>query len=82
MLDKNNHWPQLQRAPIKFGRFIKLNNINVKVLYKQADMGFAAEAVFFGGEERGHIAQKKGVTLLPWARGFQEKNSPQAQYVL
>ncbi len=24
--------------------FIKLYNINVKVLYKQADMGFAAEA--------------------------------------
>jgi hypothetical protein len=26
------HWPQLRRAPIKFGRFIKLYNINVKVL--------------------------------------------------
>ncbi len=25
-------WPQLQRAPIKFGWFIKSYNINVKVL--------------------------------------------------
>ena len=59
--------PQLRRAPIKFGRFIKLNNINVKVLYKQANIGFAAEAVFLGGGERGRFAQKKGVTLLLWA---------------
>jgi hypothetical protein len=44
--------PQLRRAPI------------VKVLYKQANIGFAAEAVFFGGGERGRFAQKKGVTLL------------------
>ncbi len=55
-----NDWPQLQRAPIKFGRFSKLNNINVKVFYKQADMGFAAEAVFFGGGEGG-ISPKKRV---------------------
>jgi hypothetical protein len=46
-----NYWPQLRRAPIKFGRFIKLYNINDKVLYKQTDMGFAAEAgVFLGGK--------------------------------
>ena len=45
------NWLQLRRAPIKFGRFIKLYNINVKVLYKQANIGFAAEAVFFVGGE-------------------------------
>ncbi len=75
------YWPQLRRAPIKFGRFIKLNNINVKFLYKQADIGFAAEAVFFLGGERGHFTQKKGVTLLPRDTDFREKNSPQAQYI-
>ncbi len=35
-------------------------------------MGFAAEAVFFGGE-RGHFAPKKGVTFLPRAMDFREK---------
>ncbi len=55
-----NNWSQLRCAPIKFGRFIKLNNINVKVLYKQANMGFAAEAVFFGGG-KGGISPKKRV---------------------
>ena len=50
--------PQLRRAPI------------VKVLYKQANIGFAAEAVFFWGGERGRFAQKKGVTLLPRATDF------------
>jgi hypothetical protein len=29
-------------------------------LYKQANIGFAAEAVFFLGGERGRFAQKKG----------------------
>ncbi len=53
--DDDNDWPQLQRAPI------------VKVLYKQANIGFAAEAGFFWGGERGRFAQKKGVTLLPRA---------------
>ena len=67
------NWPQLQHAPIKFGRFIKLYNINVKVLYKQADMGFAAEAGLFFGGERGHFAPKKGVMLHPRATDFQEK---------
>jgi hypothetical protein len=43
---------QLRRAPI------------VKVLYKQANIGFAAEAVFFWGGGRGRFAPKKGVTLL------------------
>ncbi len=48
--------------------------INVKVLYKKADMGFAAEAGFFGGGgERGRSAQKKDVTLHPRATDFQEK---------
>jgi hypothetical protein len=42
-------------------------------------MGFAAEAVFLGGGERGRFAPKKGVTLLPRATDFQEKKSPQAQ---
>ncbi len=50
--------PQLQHAPI------------VKVLYKQANIGFAAEAVFFWGEGRGRFAQKKGVMLLPRATDF------------
>ncbi len=68
-----SYWPQLRRAPIKFGRFIKLNNINVKVLYKQADMGFAAEAGFFLGGEGGVSPPKKGVTLHPQATDFQEK---------
>jgi hypothetical protein len=39
--------PQLRRAPI------------VKVLYKQANIGFAAEAVFLGGG-KGGISPKKG----------------------
>ncbi len=55
------HLPQLRRAPI------------VKVLYKQANIGFAAEAVFLGGGERGRFAQKKGVTLLPQDRPISEK---------
>ncbi len=54
-----NYWPQLQRAPIKFGRFIKLYNINDKILYKQTDMGFAAEAGFFGGGKGGISPQKR-----------------------
>ncbi len=40
----NCNWLQLQRAPIKFGRFIKLNNINVKVLYKQANRACGSSA--------------------------------------
>jgi hypothetical protein len=42
-------------------------------LYKQADMGFAAEAVFFLRGERGRFNPKKGVTLLPRATDFREK---------
>jgi hypothetical protein len=45
-------------------------------------MGFAAEARFFFGGERGHFAQNKGVMLHPQATDFQEKNHLQAQYVL
>ncbi len=45
--NKGNYLPQLRRAPI------------VKVLYKQANIGFAAEAVFFFGGERGRFAQKR-----------------------
>ena len=67
------NWPQLRHAPIKFGWFIKLYNINVKVLYKQADMGFAAEAGLFLGGERVRFAPKKDVTLHPRATDFQEK---------
>ncbi len=66
------HWPQLWHAPNKFGWFIKLYNINFKVLYKQANMGFAAEAGFFGGG-KGAFCPKKGVTLHPQATAFQEK---------
>jgi hypothetical protein len=62
-------------APIKFGRFIKLYNINVKVLYKQADMGFAAEAGLFWGEERGHFATKKGCNAPSAGYGFPRKKS-------
>jgi hypothetical protein len=36
-------------------------------------MGFAAEAGFFWGGERGRFAKKKGVTLHPRATFFQEK---------
>ncbi len=69
------NWPQLQHAPIKFGRFIKLYNINVKVLYKQADMGCAAEAGFFWGGGRERFAPQKGVTLHPRVMDFREKKS-------
>ncbi len=51
--------PPLRRAPIKFGRFIKLYNINDNVLYKQTNMGFAAEAGFFWGGEGAVSPQKK-----------------------
>ncbi len=54
------YWLQLRRAPIKFGRFIKLNNIDVKVLYKQTNIGYTAEAVFFVGGE-GSVSLKKRV---------------------
>ncbi len=70
------YWTQLQHAPIKFGWFIKLYNINVKVLYKQANMGFAAEAGFFLGGERGVLPKIKGVTLHLRATDFWEKNPP------
>ena len=53
------NWPQLRHAPIKFGRFIKLYNINDKVLYKQTDMGFAAETGFLGGGKGAVLPQKK-----------------------
>ncbi len=42
-------------------------------MYKQANISFAAEAVFFVGGGKGSFAQKKGVTLLPRATDFQEK---------
>jgi hypothetical protein len=38
-------------------------------------MGFAAEAGFFLGGERGRFTQKKGVTLHPQATDFQEKKT-------
>ncbi len=53
-----DYWPQLRRAPIKFGRFIKLNNINIKVLYKKANIGFAAEEFVLGGGEGGVFPKK------------------------
>ncbi len=67
---------------MQFGRFIKIYNINVKVLYKQADMGFAAEAGFFWGGEGGVSPKKKGVTLNPQAIDFNKKKTLQAQYIL
>ncbi len=54
-----SNWTQLQRAPIKFGRFIKLYIINDKVLYKQTNMRFAAEAGFFWGGKGAVSPQKK-----------------------
>jgi hypothetical protein len=45
-------------------------------------MGFAAEAGFLGGGERGRFAPQKGVTLHPQVTDFREKNPLQAQYVL
>ncbi len=45
---RNTNLPQLRRAPI------------VKVLYKQANIGFAAEAVFFEGGGKGAFRPKKG----------------------
>ncbi len=72
-------WLQLQCAPIKFGRFIKLCNINVKVLYKQADMGFAAEAGFLGGGGKGAFCPKKVCNAPSAGYGFpRKKNPPQA----
>ncbi len=79
---KQQNWLQLRRAPIKFGRFIKLYNINDKVLYKQTDMGFAAEAGFFGGGKGAVFPPQKGVMLHPQVTDFREKTPPQAQYVL
>ncbi len=77
------NWPQLQHAPIKFGWFIKLYIINVKVLYKQADMGFAAEAGFFWGGGKGVFCPKKGCNTPSTGYGFpRKKNPPQPQYVL
>ena len=38
-------------------------------------MGFAAEAGFFLGGERGHYTQKKGVTIHRQATDFQGKKS-------
>ncbi len=58
-----------------FGRFIKLYNINVKVLNKQTNLGFAAEAGFFWGGKGGVSPQKKGVTFHPQVTDFREKKS-------
>jgi hypothetical protein len=38
-------------------------------------MGFAAEAGFFLGGERGRFAPQKGVTLHPQVMDFREKKS-------
>jgi hypothetical protein len=45
---------------MKFGRFIKLYNIDDIVLYKQTDMGFADEAGFFWGG-KGAVSPPKKV---------------------
>jgi hypothetical protein len=70
--DDGTDWPQLRHAPIKFGRFIKLYKINVKVLYKQADMGFAAEVGFFWGG-KGGFCPKKGCNAPSAGYGFPRK---------
>jgi hypothetical protein len=49
--------------------------MNVKVLYKKANMGFDAEAGFFWGGGRGHFSTKKDVTLHPQAMDLQESKS-------
>jgi hypothetical protein len=38
-------------------------------------MGFASEACFLGGGERGRFAPKKGVTLHPQVKDFREIKS-------
>ncbi len=53
--------------------FIKLYNINVKVLYKQADMGFAAEAGLFLGGGKGVFCPKKGFNAPSAGYGFPRK---------
>ncbi len=58
------YWLQLQCDPIKIGWFIKLYSINVKVLYKQADMGFAAEAGFWGVGRKG-VLITSGTAIPP-----------------
>jgi hypothetical protein len=64
---------QLRHAPIKFGRFIKLYNINVKVLYKQTNMGFTAEAGFFWGGGKGAFCPKKRCNAPSAGYGFLRK---------
>ncbi len=50
---------------------------------KQANMGFAAEAGFFGREGKGAFRPKKGCIAPSASYGFpRKKNPPQAQYVL
>jgi hypothetical protein len=52
-------------------------------LYKQADMGFAAEAGFFWGGVKGAFQPKKGCDAPSASYGFPRKKNPlQAQYVL
>ncbi len=53
--------------------FIKLYNINVKVLYNQADMGFAAEAGLFFLGGKGAFRPKKGCNAPSTGYGFPRK---------
>jgi hypothetical protein len=56
---------------------------SIKVLYKQANMGFAAEAGFFLGGGKGAFHPKKGCNAPSASYGFPtKKNPPQAQYIL
>ena len=66
---RSNNLPQLRRALI------------VKVLYKQANIGFAAEVVFFGGGKGGVSPPKRVERSFRGLRISEKKNSPQAQYV-
>jgi hypothetical protein len=56
--------------PLSLDDLLNYTTKNVKVLYKQADMGFAAEAGLFLGGERVRFAPKKDVTLHPQAMDF------------
>ena len=52
---------------------MKLYNINVKVLYKQVDMGFAAKAGLFFWGGKGAFRPKKGCNAPSAGYGFPRK---------
>ncbi len=68
--------------PLSLDDLLNHTTLMLKFCTNKPIWAFAAEAGFFWGGERGRFAQKKGVTLHPWATDFREKNPLQAQYVL